>query len=92
VSVVQIKPEHDKVTRVFATQPLFEAGSVRFPRNATWLDNLVAELLAFPHYRNDDQVDSISQALTWITKRQRQMASINIGMPISIPNPFSYWP
>jgi predicted phage terminase large subunit-like protein len=90
VSVVQIKPEHDKVTRVFATQSLFEGGSVMFPRHAAWLDDLVAELLAFPHYRNDDQVDSISQALTWITRRQRQMASINIGLPISIPNPYPF--
>ena len=37
--------------------------SVLFPRSATWLDALEAELFAFPGGRHDDQVDSISQAL-----------------------------
>jgi phage terminase large subunit-like protein len=85
-----VKPAHDKVTRLYATQSLFEGGSVMFPHHAAWLDDLVAELLAFPHYRNDDQVDSISQALTWVTQRQRQIASTNIGMPRSFPNPYPF--
>jgi phage terminase large subunit-like protein len=35
------------------------------------MDDLVAELLAFPGGKHDDQVDSISQALTWIRERRR---------------------
>jgi hypothetical protein len=42
----------------------FESGKVFFPRQAPWLPDLEAELFSFPASRHDDQVDSISQALT----------------------------
>jgi predicted phage terminase large subunit-like protein len=74
VAAIGIKPETDKVTRLYACAPHFESGSVFFPgpdRNAPWLKDLVAEVLAFPGGRHDDQVDSISQALTWIRARRR---------------------
>jgi len=38
------------------------------PRQALWLDDLKLELLAFPLGLHDDQVDSISQALTWLSR------------------------
>ena len=41
-----------------------------FREDAPWLDDLVAELLGFPGVRHDDQVDSVSQALAFITWRQ----------------------
>jgi phage terminase large subunit-like protein len=42
-----------------------EAGHVYLPREADWLDSFLLELLAFPHGRYDDQVDSVSQFLKW---------------------------
>jgi predicted phage terminase large subunit-like protein len=69
VAVIAIEPEGDKVTRLYATQAMFEAGSVRFPQDAPWLQDMIVELMAFPNYRHDDQVDSISQALTWFRRR-----------------------
>jgi hypothetical protein len=38
------------------------------PEQAPWLDELRAELLAFPKGLYDDQVDSISQALNWMSR------------------------
>jgi phage terminase large subunit-like protein len=38
---------------------------VFFPRNSPSLADLEAELLTFPHGKNDDQVDSITQALAF---------------------------
>jgi len=35
----------DKITRLYATTPMFEAGSVLFPKQAPWLDELINELL-----------------------------------------------
>jgi phage terminase large subunit-like protein len=35
------------------------------PRDASFLAELEAELLVFPQGRNDDQVDSITQALAY---------------------------
>jgi phage terminase large subunit-like protein len=37
---------------------------VFFPKNAPFLPELEAELLTFPQGKTDDQVDSISQALS----------------------------
>jgi predicted phage terminase large subunit-like protein len=94
IPVIAITPEGDKVTRLFAVGQMFESGGVHFPKIADWLPTLLEELLAFPHYRSDDQVDSISQALAWIQmkRRGRNLNNVDIGMPSSIPNepnPFS---
>jgi len=42
----------------------FESGQVLFPPPSLMAPELEAELFAFPQSRHDDQVDSISQALT----------------------------
>jgi predicted phage terminase large subunit-like protein len=63
-----IKPipvERDKVGRLYVQQAKFEAGLVLFPKRALFLPELEAELLVFPQGRTDDQVDSISQALSY---------------------------
>jgi predicted phage terminase large subunit-like protein len=68
---VAIHPEGDKITRLAAASPRFESGAIWFPKNAPWLNSFKAELLGFPNVKYDDQVDSTSQALSWI-KRHRQ--------------------
>ena len=57
--------ERDKEARLYVHQAKFEAGLVHFPREAPFMADLLAELLAFPLGKTDDQVDSISQALTY---------------------------
>jgi len=37
------------------------------PENAPWLAIYLTELLGFPNAPHDDQVDSTSQALNWLT-------------------------
>jgi predicted phage terminase large subunit-like protein len=74
VSVIGIDPEGDKQTRVAKISAQFEAGSVFFPKNAPWLNSLKAELLGFPNVKHDDQVDSVSQALSWIKLRYQYQA------------------
>jgi predicted phage terminase large subunit-like protein len=73
IAVVGIKAADDKRTRLYTCTPMFEAGSVLFLKGAPWLDALLSELLAFPNSRHDDQVDSISQALTWIRERRARL-------------------
>ena len=58
------KPDTDKRARLIAQSDLFAGGSVRLPRHAPWLEEFVAELLAFPG-RHDDQVDALTQGLAW---------------------------
>ncbi|HZH27419.1 MAG TPA: phage terminase large subunit [Azospirillaceae bacterium] len=69
-SIIPVTPEGDKVTRMHAQTLPFEAGRVWLPKDRPWLDDLTAELLAFPAGRHDDQVDSVSQFLAWITRRE----------------------
>jgi predicted phage terminase large subunit-like protein len=64
--MTQLVPvEHDKIGRLYVNQGKFAAGLVLFPRNAHFLPVLEAELLTFPQSKTDDQVDSITQALSF---------------------------
>jgi predicted phage terminase large subunit-like protein len=64
INVTTYKPDTDKRARLIAQTDLFAGGSVRLPRRARWLEDFVAELLAFPG-RHDDQVDALTQGLAW---------------------------
>jgi predicted phage terminase large subunit-like protein len=64
LSAIGVTPEHDKKTRMSIQSGKFESGQVFFPNDAPWLSDLETELFAFPNSRHDDQVDSISQALS----------------------------
>ena len=67
--------DRDRQGRVYVQQGKFAAGLLLFPRDAPFLAELEAELLVFPQLeaellvfpqgRNDDQVDSITQALAY---------------------------
>lgn len=67
-------PRFDKTARLEAQSARFEAGDVLLPREADWLDTYLTELLAFPSGRHDDQVDSTSQALRFLTRKRGQIA------------------
>jgi predicted phage terminase large subunit-like protein len=65
-AVVRLVPvERDKKSRLFVHEAKFQAGFVHFPRGAAFLPELEAELLSFPDGKHDDQVDSITQALSY---------------------------
>jgi len=67
---IGIKPDGSKVERMVAQSAKIEAGHVHLPKQATWLDSFLLELLGFPHGRHDDQVDSVSQFLKWAATRR----------------------
>ncbi|MDR3531768.1 MAG: phage terminase large subunit [Rhodopila sp.] len=75
------RPRFDKEARLLAQAPKFEAGQVLLPREAPWLADYVSELLAFPNGAHDDQVDSTSQALNWLSERMAR------GIPPRRPDP-----
>jgi predicted phage terminase large subunit-like protein len=64
IPVVNFTPSkgNDKVSRVYAVTPLFEAGMVWAP-DKSWADELIEEVAAFPEGEYDDLVDSMTQAL-----------------------------
>jgi predicted phage terminase large subunit-like protein len=63
IYAIAVDPEGDKAMRMNAQTARIEAGSVLLPRQAHWLDEFRAEILAFPAGRYSDQVDAFSQAL-----------------------------
>jgi predicted phage terminase large subunit-like protein len=71
LSAVLRQPRYDKEARFLAQSARFEAGQVHVPQDAPWLAEWLNELLAFPNGRHDDQVDSTSQALDYMTGRTR---------------------
>ena len=80
---IGIVPEGDKWVRMEAQTPRIEAGHVLLPKEAPWLAEFLEELLAFPHGRHDDQVDSVSQFLKWAWTRSRR-SSLAVSAPILI--------
>jgi hypothetical protein len=44
--------------------------------DAAWLEELRAEILAFPHGAHDDQVDSISQAIAWLSRPRNRASAV----------------
>lgn len=77
------QPEADKKTRLAGVSPMIEAGQLYLPEDASWLGEFKHELLGFPSTRHDDQVDALSQLLTWVARRSRH--SYEPGAPIA------YW-
>nr|WP_166179437.1 phage terminase large subunit [Altererythrobacter segetis] len=63
---VPVLPKGEKVVRLSGVSPMMEAGHVRLPASAPWLDGYLYELCGFPGTKHDDQVDSTSQALHWV--------------------------
>ena len=63
--IIPIEPDGSKLARAHAVSSYWEAGNVWLPHPdiAPWVKDLVAELTTFPASANDDQVDSLTQAL-----------------------------
>ena len=60
--VLDYLPDKDKVSRVYASTPMMEAGRVWLPKNKIWADDLFSECMAFPNGAHDDQVDCLTMA------------------------------
>ena len=59
-------PEKDKMFRLQATTPYFQAGRIYVPAGKQWAKELVSEVISFPKAPNDDYTDTLSQAILWM--------------------------
>ena len=75
---IPIEPEGDKITRMSTVTPLLENAQVFLPKEAPWLADFINELMAFPHSKHDDQVDSLSQFLRWVRDHLRHLPATDI--------------
>jgi predicted phage terminase large subunit-like protein len=67
VECYQPNPGTDKMLRFAAQAMKFEKGQVYLPTEALWLEEYVREITGFPGTKYDDQVDSTSQALDFLS-------------------------
>jgi len=72
----------DKVARVYSVQPLFSNNQIYAP-DKEWADKLITQVSVFPRGKNDDLVDSMSQALRWLRDQGMLMRPEEIGARIS---------
>ena len=82
--IIDLKPEADKFSRAIPAAARYEAGMIYHLENAHWLNDLEAELLAFPNGTHDDQVDVISYAVfmqSWgyLKEKQRGGRALVLG-------------
>lgn len=73
--LVPVVPKESKEARLWAQQPLFKAGNVWYPDPsiAPWVKDTVDELVKFPNTRNDDTVDTTSQALNELSSARNNV-------------------
>ena len=68
VPIERTKREGSKLDRAYQTVPTFAAGLVHFPASAYWLHDYIETMVGFPDAAHDDDVDSTTQALIWISQ------------------------
>lgn len=66
--ILAVEPDGSKLARAHAVTSYWEAGNVWLPDPAIapWVKDFVDEITAFDAAPNDDQVDSMTQALRWL--------------------------
>lgn len=92
LSVIPVKVQRDKVSRLNAVAPLIEGGRVFIPTEAPWLDDFLNETSAFPSSKHDDQVDALTMALDIMSRMSVtniDMLNSPLEMSSSLHNQFS---
>src|SRR5260370_15922668 len=80
-AIKKYEPTMDKIMRMHSVTSTIENGFVHLPDKAAWLGEYLHELATFPVGKNDDQVDSTSQALDWFKGNS----------PTAVYGVFDYW-
>jgi len=71
IPILPISPAgSDKEANARAVSPMFEAGMILLPDGAEWADEYIESMTRFPKGQHDDDVDSTSQALNYLRRRQ----------------------
>ena len=68
MSVRGIVPKDDKATRLLTVSHLIEGGQIAVPADAPWIAEFQREVTLFPNGKHDDQIDSMTQFLRWLTE------------------------
>lgn len=67
VGIVLIEPKGGKEVRALAVEPIHESRNIFVPEDEVmypWVNDLIEEAAVFPNGKNDDQVDTMTQAIS----------------------------
>lgn len=67
IPIIPIKVDADKVARANAVTPLIQSGRVKLALGAPWLADFIASHSGFPNAAHDDDVDSLTQGLAYLS-------------------------
>ena len=77
IPIIPIRPDSNKVIRTDEVSPIMEAGHVHLPENAPWLIRYETQMAQFPLGREDDDVDSTTQFLRWVSKPRYKRSTLS---------------
>jgi len=66
------RPTRSKMERLEANLDVLSAGRVSLPRQQVWVERFLEEICQFPVGEFDDQVDALTQYLSWIKNPNRR--------------------
>ena len=78
LAIVPVRPTMDKVARANLVTPLIESGRVYLPEGHPQVADLVVSASQFPNAAHDDDIDSVTQALTYMSSGQ-EMQKVQLG-------------
>jgi len=76
LSVIAVPAAGSKVSRADAVSPLGAAGKIMLPEHAPWLAEWIEEHVAFPTGTHDDQPDTTSYALRYLSQAARGLDAL----------------
>jgi len=77
--LLPVEPRGGKFSRASSISPLVEASQVFLPQRSHWTAAFVEEHAAFPNTKHDDQVDALSQGLSWLRSRAPITSSVAVN-------------
>lgn len=83
---IPVTPLGGKISRVNGVSPAIESGHVFVPDGMPFTDEFVDQFTSFPAGRNDDMVDSATQALAYLFNSSGEQAAIEEENPIEALN------
>lgn len=67
--ILPVNPLGGKEARANNVEPLLRCGNCYFPKHARWLGEFIEEAACFPVGAHDDQVDAMTQSLTFMASK-----------------------
>ncbi len=65
IAIEPVNPDGGKESRAAAMMPAVQGGMVYLLEGAHWLEPFLGEVCVFPNSKRDDQVDAVSQLMTY---------------------------